>query len=51
MDMICLMMQSNDTKTMNLDKYFEEVLNNPKQKGRNGSTRMTRFWAEEDHDP
>ena len=51
MDMICLMMQSNDTKTMNFDKYVEEVLNNPKQTGWNGSTRTTRFWAEEDHDP
>ena len=46
------MMQSNDTKTMNLDKDFEEMLNEAKQRGWNGSTKTTRFWAEgEEDDP
>ena len=45
------MMQSNDTKTMNLDKDFEDILNKAKQTGWNGSTQSTRLWAEEEHDP
>ena len=44
------MMQSNDTKTMNLDKDFEELLKKAKQTGWNGSTKTTRFWAEEIED-
>ena len=37
MDKMWQMMQSNDTKRTNLDKDFEELLNNVKQKGWNGS--------------
>ena len=47
MDKMWQMMQTNDTRTMNLDKYFEEVLNMAQQTGWNGSTQATRFWAEE----
>ena len=46
MDKMWQMMQSNDTKTMNLDKDFQEMV------GWNGSTKTTWFWAdEEEQDP
>ena len=52
MDKIWQMMQSNDTKTMNLNKDFEELLNKVQQTGWNGSTKnKTRFWTEEEDDP
>ena len=52
MDKMWKMMQSNDTQTTNLDKDFEEILNKAKQTGWNGSTKTTRFWAEEEeHNP
>ena len=51
MDKMWQMMQSNDTKTMNLDKDFEEMVNKAKRTGWNGLTQTTRFWAEEEeHD-
>ena len=39
MDKMWQMMQSNDTKTMNLDKDFEEMVSKAKQTGLNGSTK------------
>ena len=48
MDKMWQMMQSNDTKTMNLDKDIEEMVRKAKQTGRTGSTKTTRFWAEEE---
>ena len=48
MDKMWQMMQSNDTETMNLDKDFEEMVSKAKQTGWNGSTKTTRFWAEEE---
>ena len=52
MDKMWQMMQSNDTKRMNLDKDLEELLNKPKQTGWNGSPKTTTFWAEEkENDP
>ena len=42
------MMQSNDTKTKNLDMDFEEMVINAKQKGWDVLTKTTRFWAEEE---
>ena len=45
------MMQSNDTKTMNLNKDFEELLNSAQQKGWDGSTKTSRFWTDEEDDP
>ena len=48
MDKVWQMMQSNDTKTMNLDKDFEELMGKAQQTGWNGST--TRFWTEKEED-
>ena len=48
MDKMWQMMQSNDFKTINLDKSFEEMVNKAKQTGWNGSTKTTRFWTEEE---
>ena len=52
MDKMWRMMQSNDSKTMNLDKDFEEMLDEAKRSGWTGSTTTSQFWAEEEeHDP
>ena len=39
MDKMWQMMQSNDTKTMNLDKVLEEMVSKAKHRGLNGSTK------------
>ena len=45
------MMQSRDTKTLNLDKDFEETMSKVKQAGWNESTKATGFWRQgEDED-
>ena len=50
MDKVWQMMQSKDTKTLNLDKDFEEFMNKAKQAGWNESSKTKRFWIEEDED-
>ena len=47
-DRMWQMMQSKDTKTLNLDKDFEEIMNKAKHAGWNESTRTKRFWIEEE---
>ena len=42
------MMQNKDTKTLNLDKDFEERMNKAKQAGWNESSKTKRIWIEED---
>ena len=42
------MMQSRDTKILNLDKYFERMMSKVKQIGWNESTRTTGFWRQEE---
>ena len=42
------MMQSRDTKTLKLDKDFEEIMCKVKQTGWNESTRTKRFWTQDD---
>ena len=42
------MMQSKDTKTLNLDKDFEEIMNKLKQAGWDESTKTKRFWTQEE---
>ena len=44
------MMQSNDTKSLNLDKDFDGLLVMAQQIGRKVSTKTTRFWAEKAED-
>ena len=39
------MIQSNDTKTMNLNKDFEELMSKAQHTGWNGSTKTRRFFA------
>ena len=39
------MMQSRDTKNLNLDKDLDEFLSKIKQTGWNESTRTKRFWT------
>ena len=39
MDKVWQTMQSNDTKTMNLNKDFEELVSKAQQTGWNGSTK------------
>ena len=39
-------MRSKDTKTLNQDKDFEEMMNKVKEAGWNGSTKTKRFWME-----
>ena len=51
MDKMWQMMQSNDTKTMNVNKDLEELLNKAQQTGWNGSTKTKGFWTEEEDDP
>ena len=43
-DKMWQMMQNSDTKTMNLDKDFNEMANRTKPKGWKGSSKKTRFW-------
>ena len=42
------MMQSRDTKNLNLDKDFGEIMGKVKQTGWNESTRTKRFWTQDD---
>ena len=42
------MMQSRDTKNLNLDKDFEEIKSEVKQVGWNESTRTTGFWRQDE---
>ena len=42
------MMQSRDTKTLNLDKDFEEIMSKVKQAGWNELTKTTGFWREDE---
>ena len=42
------MMQSRDTKTLHLDKDFEEIMSKVKQAGWNESTKTTRFWTQDE---
>ena len=42
------MMQSKDTKNLNLDKDFEEIVSEVKQVGWNESTRTKRFWRQDE---
>ena len=45
------MMQSRDTKNLNLDKDFQEIMSKMKQAGCNESTKSTGFWRpDEDED-
>ena len=41
-------MQSRDTKNLNLDKDFDETLSKVKQTGWNESSRTKRFWTQGD---
>ena len=51
MDKMWQMMQSKDTKTLNLDKDLEELMNKVKEAGRDESTKTKRFWTkDEDED-
>ena len=45
MDKMWHMMQSKDTKTLNLDTYLEENTNNA---GWNDSTKTKRFWTQDE---
>ena len=42
------MMQSRDTKNLNLDKDFEDIMSKVKQIGWNESTRTKGFWRQEE---
>ena len=42
------MMQSRDTKNLNLDKDLDEIMSRVKQTGWNESTRTKRFWTQDD---
>ena len=42
------MMQSKDTKNLNMDKDLDEILSRIKQTGWNESTRTKRFWTQDD---
>ena len=48
MDKMWQMMQSKDTKTLNLDKDFEEIMDKAKQAGWNESTKTKRFWTQDE---
>ena len=51
MDKMWKMMQSRDTKTLNLDKDVEEITSEVKQAGWHESTKTTGFWRQyEDED-
>ena len=53
MDKMWQLMQSNDTRTMNLNEDFEELLNRAQQTGWDGRTKTRRFWTvqEEEDNP
>ena len=38
-------MQGNDTKTLNLNKDFEELMSKAQQTGSNGSRKTKKFWT------
>ena len=42
------MIQSRDTKNLNLDEDFDEILSKIKQTGWTESTRTKRFWTQDD---
>ena len=42
------MMQSRDTKNLNLDKDFDEIMSKMKQTGWTDATRTRRFWMQDD---
>ena len=42
------MMQSRDTKNLNLDKDLDEILSKIKQTGWNDSTSTRRFWTQDE---
>ena len=42
------MMQSRDTKNLNLNKDLDEILSKIKQSGWNESTRTSRFWTQDE---
>ena len=44
------MMQSKDTKDLNLDEDRDEILSKIKQTGWTGSTRTKRFWTQDTDD-
>ena len=44
------MMQSKDTKNLNLDKGLDEILSKTKQTGWNESTRAKRFWTQDEEE-
>ena len=51
MDKLWQMMQNNYTKTMSLDRDFEEPMDKAQQTGWNGSTKKkTKFWTGKDED-
>ena len=50
MDKMWQMMQSNDTKTLNLANDFEELMDKTQQRGWLGATKLKRFWTEEEED-
>ena len=48
MDKMWQMMQSKDIVMLNLDKDFEQIMNNLKQAGWNESTKTTGFWTQDE---
>ena len=50
MDKMWQMMQSKDSKKLNQDRDFEEIMDKVKQVGWNESTKTKRFWIEEEEE-
>ena len=48
MDKMWQIMQSKDTKTLNLDKDFEEMMDKVKHAEWNESTKTKRFWTQDE---
>ena len=44
------MMESKDTKNLNLDKDLDEIFSKTEQTGWNESTRTVRFWTQDDEE-
>ena len=44
------MMQSSETKNLNLEKDLDEILNKIKQTGWDESARTVRFWTQDDEE-
>ena len=44
------LMQSRDTKNLNVDKGLDEILSKINQTGWNESTRTRRFWTQDDEE-